>query len=215
MEIIEFQQFGWNLVTFGFIGAMCTGLLGFWGIIKQAQAIWGDKSGKSVPVLMHAYGMLFFASGCVYGISIGSLALMIMSIRVLLTIPVLVGLWKYQGFKWWECSISLLFVTAFIALIFLPNKADLYFVIAMGATLSFIPQPLVMLRNRSRGAVSASFLWTIFIGVVFWTAYSFAIGDWVLSTTNPVFLVFVAATLIIWYVMPPAKPKTAGQVADD
>jgi len=209
--MVEFEQFGWNWVTFGFIGAMATALLGFWGIIEQNRTIWKTKSGHSVSVLMFSYGMLYFTAGCVYGVTICSLALIVMVVRVLLQIPLLIGLWKFKGFRLWETALSALFLVALAAMIVLPHKDIFYFVISIGAIISFVPQPVEMLVNHSRGAMNVSFLWVTVIGVAFWSVYSIAIHDWVLSIANPVFLLFVIASIIIWYAMPPAKTE----IADD
>jgi uncharacterized protein with PQ loop repeat len=209
MQFIELQQFGWNLVTFGFVGAMSTALLGFWGIIQQARTIWRQRSGESVPMLMHTYGLLFFGGGSVYGFQIGSLALIIMGLRGLLTLPVLYGLWKFSNFRWWEWLGTAIVLTILILMPFLPYLDEIYFLTSLGMVPFFLPQPIAILRN-GRGAVSLGFLLSAFIGIAFWTVYSFAIGNWVLMITNPIMLTVVTATIILWLLKPaPAAPAQA------
>lgn len=215
--MIELEQFGWNIVTFGFLGAMVTGALGFWGVFKQAQSIWQQRSGRSVSVILFTYGSLFFAAGCVYGISIGSLALIIMGGRVLVHIPVLIGLWKFKGFKWWETTLGLLFLAIFVAMLTSSHQDWFYFILSLGATMSIVPQLVELLFNRCRGAVNVQFLWIMLIGATFWTFYALAIGNWVLSICNPLFTVFILATLVAWYAAPAEKSdpnENRGQGSD-
>ncbi|MBU0625000.1 hypothetical protein KKF05_01515 [Patescibacteria group bacterium] len=200
--MIELEQFGWNMITFGFLGAMVTGALGFWGVIQQAQSIWSQRSGRSVSVFLFTHGSLFFAAGCIYGISIGSLALIIMGGRLLVHIPILIGLWKFKGFKWWETASGLLFLAVFVAMVTSSHQDWFYFVISLGAAISIVPQLVELLIKPCRGAVDVRFLWIMLIGATFWTFYALAIGDWVLSIANPLFLMGVLATLVAWYAAP-------------
>jgi len=203
--MIEIQQFGWNLVTFGFLGAITMSFLGFWGVFEQGRTIWRTKSGKSVSVTLFAFDSLRFSAGCIYGLTIGSLALTIVGFRVLLQLFVLIGLWRYKGYRSWETLLCLAFAGALIADIVLPHKGVMYFAIAMLAIGAMIPQIIEMLMNRSRGAVDKRFLWSTLIGVTFWTAYSFAIADWALMIIYPTFLTLIVIMTVVWYIMPAEK----------
>jgi uncharacterized protein with PQ loop repeat len=129
--------------------------------------------------------------------------------RVLLQIPITVGLWKFKSQRWYEHLFTLLIPLVLLTMLCVDGRDTFYFVISLGAIASFIPQPIELLRQGHRGVVSAQFLWTILGGVAFWSIYSIAIGDWVLSIANPTFLLVVATTLVIYYVLPPAPVSEA------
>ncbi len=201
---MEFEQFGWNVLTISFFGTVATNLLGLWGTIDQAREIWGKRSGRSVSVIMHTYTATMLTAAAVYGLieyglSVPRDALMVNLVRVPAFVAVLIGLWKYRGFTVLECILCMLFIGTVVVMVFVPFRGEYLIVLFVGGWLTFLPQTWKIWKH-GRGAVSLWFLGTTAIGVSFWTVYAFALDDLPMKMTNPVFLVIVSATLLLWVV---------------
>lgn len=209
---MEFEQFGCNEHTISFIGAMITSVIGFVGVIIQYRKIGDAKRAKSVNVTMMSYGALFFAVGGVFGAYIGSFALMFGAIRFFLQLPVLGRIWRHKGFTRTETMLCVVWLAILLAFIFVPDvdiamwglektlREWIYLAVCVGTVFSFIPQPIEMIRNRDKGELSLFFLVSAWLGIVFWTVYSFAFGIWVLKISNPVMFVLMTVTVVLWFV---------------
>jgi uncharacterized protein with PQ loop repeat len=208
---MEFEQFGWNAQTISFIGAIVTSFIGFYGVIIQNRKIWKAKRAKSVNVTMMSYGTLFFAVGGIYGIFIHSWALMLMGLRTILQLPVLVGTWKFKGFTRIEMALCVVWFAVLAVFIAVPDsdlrlfgmtrgmREWIYLAVSLGTIISFIPQPVEMIKERDSGELSLMFLLSAWIGIGFWTVYSFAFGIWVLMVSNPIMFALVTITVVLWF----------------
>lgn len=201
---MELERVGWDVLTVSFIGTVVTNLIGLWGVWKQNRTIWKTRSGRSVSVTMFSYTTAFFVASvvygfCVYGFDIPRNALMVGLIRVPVFIAVLVGLWRFKGYTATEIALCVLFAGSVLAIAFLPHKDWTFFALCIGTWFSFLPQ-IVEIWKDGRGAADVRFLWVTVANAFIWTVYGFALGDWVLIVTNPVFLAIIIATLVLWYV---------------
>jgi len=214
---MELEQFAWNAQTISFIGALATSVIGFCGVIIQYRKIKKASRAKSVNVTMLSYGSLFFAAGAVYGLFIQSWALVFAGLRTILQLMVLGRVWRHKGFTRTETALCVVWLLVLIALIAAPDvRLDLcgtehglrewiYLAITSGTIISFIPQPVEMIRERDSGEFSLMFLLSAWIGIGFWTVYSFAFGIWVLKITNPIMFVVMTFTVVLWFVY--RKPR--------
>ncbi|MEA3249290.1 MAG: hypothetical protein U9Q03_02945 [Patescibacteria group bacterium] len=199
-----FEQFGWNILTYTFVGTVAVNLIGFWGIWHQARTVYKKKSGKSVSVIMHAYTAAFMTAAAVYGIRVYGFhfpenALLVGMLRVPLFMAVLVLVRSYKGFSITEKMLMILFVGIVMAEALVDWYDWLFLAGCFGTWVCFAPQIWEIWKN-GRGACDVKFLWVTVIAVLTWTLYSFALGDWVLKLTNPIFLVIVTSALVLWYV---------------
>jgi len=198
------ERFGWDALTFSFIGTVVTNLISLWGIREQNRRVWKTQSGRSVSVTMMAYSAAFLTAAAVYGVSeygfdIPENALIVNLIRVPVFIAVLAGLWKFKGFTARETLLCILFVLMVATTAILPRKDWIFFALCVGTWFSLLPQA-VEIWKHGRGVADVRFLWVTVFSAFIWTVYGIALGDWVLIVTNPVFLVIIVATLALWYV---------------
>jgi len=201
---MDLGRFGWDILTFSFIGTVVTNLIGLWGIGEQNRKVWRVRSGRSVSVTMMSYSAAFLTAAAVYGVSKYGLdmpenALAVNLIRVPVFIAVLVGLWKFKGFTVCETVLCVLFAVMVAATALLPCKDWIFLALCIGTWFSLLPQAAEIWKH-GRGVADVRFLWVTVFSAFIWTVYGFALGDWVLSLTNPVFLAIILATLVLWYV---------------
>lgn len=69
LHSVEMRAVGWNLVTFGWIGASLITLLQTWGVLAQARTIFRKKTGDGVSIANSAFYALNFMSFFVYGLA--------------------------------------------------------------------------------------------------------------------------------------------------
>ena len=131
---MELEHFGWNVLTFGFIGALVFAFVEAWGLWEQNKEVWRQRSGQSLSVTWVIYGAFLMVSGALYGTSTGSIALVAAGTLVgLMHIPVLIGLYKFKGYTRWNHAL-LLFL--FVALWFMresPHKDWFFLAFSFGS----------------------------------------------------------------------------------
>jgi len=198
---VEIQQFGLNVVTIGFVGTVIFALVEAWGLWEQNKTIWASRAGESVSVTWLTY---FFAASCayvVYGISTREIAPAFSGfVAGVLHIPILVGLWKYKGFKRWEKVLFSLFMFSLASMMLMPFKDWFFLVFAFGTIISLVMQPIEIIQNRNSGQVEIRLLLAYLGSTFFWTVYAYAAHDWVLEIVAPGQFVTLAVTAIIWFV---------------
>jgi uncharacterized protein with PQ loop repeat len=212
--MIELEQFGWNLVTLTFGIIVLTTAVGVWGMAKQARTIWSRRSGRSVSVIMFSYAAAYMTAGVIYGFQIGSLALVCDLPWALLTVVVLVGLWRYKGFRWYEYLLVMLFGGAAVAMSILPYKELFYLAFCVGNVVALVTQPWEMVREGTRGSVDRRFLWALLLTCLVWVTYGFAIGDLIVPLSNVAYGIVVIVTIILWDRLPADKQSTDETVGD-
>ncbi len=209
---MEFQDFGWNVMTVSFLGTVIFSLVRAWGYWLQTRTIWIQRSGLSVPVTNYTYMTIGAAAVAVYGVRIGSWALIINGLlTILFRVPILIGLWKFKGFGRWEKLASLGFMAALAGLILIPVKAEMLLAFSVGGILVAVLQPYEIWRNRDAGAVEIRLLFVGLANSTFWIAYGFAIADPVLRLTYPIFFLITLATIILWFRFKKRPERTRGQ----
>jgi len=196
---MEFQQFGWNAVTIGFIGTLVFNVVRIWGSAHQAGNIWRHRSGRSVSVSASVYQ--FGASGCTfaYGLFIHSAALMINgALTLLLLLPIVVGLGKFKGIGRTGAALLLAMIGLDAAMLALPRKDLIFFAATLGMIAASWLTPWEMWRNKDAGVVEIRMIISNLLNSSFWLIYAVAIGDWVLEFINPCFLASGLVALALW-----------------
>jgi len=200
MGFVEFQDFGWNAMTIGFIGTIFFLFLQTWGTYSQAKTIWSQKSGLSVSVPLFAYNTGSFFIGFVYGLTIKSLAVMLIGgVLCIMHLPIMLGLFKYKKFKRWEVFFIFGLLIAVIICISLPYKDYAFFSFNIGTIIVLTLQPWEIIKNKDAGSVEPRLNLTFAVSSIFWIIYGFAIGDWVLKIISPSYLILHSIIILMWY----------------
>lgn len=199
-DVLEIQKWGWNAVTISFVGTIFFTFLESWGLWQQNKAIWKSQSGEAVSVIWFSYAAALFSIIFVYSLSISSIALFINGLFILGThIPILIGLWKFKGFRTIEKILAGLFLLSIIAMTVLPDK-DWFFLLFSFVGIGFTAmQPIEILFKKSSGVVEIKLLAVIFTSTSFWVIYAFAVNDWVLKIICPSYLIIFGATILLWF----------------
>jgi len=197
---MELTRFGWNALTMGFLGTIFLTGVCAWGLWQQKKAIWRDPSCQSISIIWFCYVATIYLTGLIYGWSINSLALMFNGLVLgLFHIPILWGLWKFKGFSRLEKTFALCLSIVIITMIVTPWK-DWFFLISIFGNIFFtLTQPYQIWKNKNAGVVEIKLLSVYLLNSAFWLIYSYAINDWVLKIVNPIGLITIILTIVVWY----------------
>lgn len=188
------------LLSISSIGTMIFSVWGNWGLWKQNQAIWHHKSGKSVSVNYFTFNLAYFLAGFVYGFSSSYITMIIHCLgRFIFHIPILIGLWKFKGFKYSEYFFLALFLFLVVLSIFPQFKALVFLIYSLGMIGTYVLQPLEIFQNKDAGTVEPELHMIYFGSGLSWTMYGFATGDLILILTTPVSMLISVVTIIFCY----------------
>ena len=195
---MELQQFGWNLVTIGFLGTIFFTFFESWGYYHQAIMIWKNRSGQSVSIIAFAYLATVFASLLIYGLSTGRIAAIFNGgVLAILHLPILVGLWKFKGYSRLEKFSAVGLISVLVAMVILPYKGEFFLAICFGSLVTLVAQPLEIINNRSAGDVEPKLYVMLVISTSFWIIYAYAINDLPLMIICPISLIIFGTTLYL------------------
>lgn len=198
-ESREYQSWGWNALTVGSSGIIVFTLAEVWGAWKQNQKIWHEKSGESVSVNFFSYNFFSFTALIFYGAHIASGASIFNGLLMLFYIPILLGLWKFKGFTCREKVLFVFFSTMVPTIAILPWKDEVFLIISAGIVYSVATMPWELWKTKRTGAVEIKLLVVFLISTMFWVAYAFAIGEWVLEILTTVNLFLLCLSTGLWF----------------
>lgn len=179
---IEVQNWGWNILTVGAVGTVVLTPFQVWGLWKQARAIWGGHSGKSISIPMLGFQLVYFGAFLIYAWSVPSVA---MVLNCILMVPIAFGVAGLLRYKWHHLAQwgIVVFLGGFIpAMIYLPKE------IVLGAL--YVPLFGVLLHQgyevwrNGPGVIDPTFVKIFIITGVFWIAFTFAAGEWIIFFFN-------------------------------
>ncbi len=202
MNFIEFQSWGYNAATIGFIGTAMFTILEIWGLWQQNKTIWKnpEKRGASVSIPWFSCFATGMTVSAIYGVSINSVALIFTGVSLgLMHIPILIGLWKFKGYSRFEKILCLLFLGVITAMAYTSAKNWFMLIVSFGGAVFSLAQPYEIWKKKDAGVVEIKLLIVYLLGTFFWIIYSFAVGDWVLEILNPSYFAILALTTILWF----------------
>ena len=198
---VEYQNWGYNALTFSAIGTFLFTFLQMWSFGQQAKLVWVSRSGESVSVKMFSYWFFYWIAFSLYGVAGKSIAIAFNGLMFLATAPILLGLYKFKGFTRWE-KISFSVFSLIPALMFYCPKAQkptLLLVLLMGVLFSITLQPYEIWQKKSAGSVEPKLLVVFALTSIFWFAYGIVIRDMPLIVFNPLAIVVLLITLGLWW----------------
>ncbi|MFH0891890.1 MAG: hypothetical protein V1867_03865 [Candidatus Falkowbacteria bacterium] len=190
-SFLEWRQFGLNFET------ICAGVVILFTIVeailflRQNRIIWRNRSGRSLSVDLFLFLPFLFASLFVYGLERHEGALAINGLLFIFTIPIVIGLAKFNGLSRRHIALLFLCGCALFAMIVLPVKLFFYSLFAFANVVFLLFQLWELRRSPSVGAIDIHLV--IFYGFInaAWTVYAWWFADW------PLFAVTLASTVIL------------------
>ena len=197
---LEYQHWGWNSLIIGSAGTIIFTFFEGWGILKQNESIWREKSGESVSVSWFSFLGFFFFAFILYGVHLKSIAIVVNgSVLGPLHLPVLWGLWKYKGFTGKEKLLFVLSVLMVPAMAFIPWKSEVYLLLSIGTIIALASQPWEIWENKNAGVLEIRLIGIYLVSTGFWVAYAFATGDLPLEIITTAALFLLLITCLLWF----------------
>lgn len=198
--MIEFDQFGWNVLTLSFLATIFFSLWGLVGLWDQVRKIFKKRSGEAVSGMWFICAAALFGAELVYGFSINSAALIILALcRFPLHIPILIGLAIYKGFTRFEWFVLIAMSVVLVVMLFVPFKGSIFLVISMGVLIPTAAQPYEVWRLKSVGTLSIHLIVVYLTSSVFWAIYSFTAGDVFLVAFFLLSIIIFSCTVGLWF----------------
>lgn len=204
-QYIEFRAWGWNASTIGFVGTLALTLIQGYGQWAQIKTILRACSGRSIPMFMNAYFVVYSIAFGIYGVQIGSLAMMVNSLLGGLFFVTYVVAGSFRGGAGYRKKhwLSL----AVIPFMFMVPKPELIMnSMMLICCLVMTEAPVRIILSRSTGSVNPLAAGTIGISCLFWAIYAGSIGKWFLCGSSAFGVVGIAVTLIVWWIYKPMEP---------
>ncbi len=189
-----------NIESFIGNAAVFFGILGSWGLYRQARLIWSNKSAQSVSGTWTITFLAMFTAFLLYGIHQDSFPMKFQgALRVLFSLPVTIGYLVYgrrEDRDWF----LILLCTVLLALMSVKAVAPVLFTAFsfLGIISSFI-QALTIRRNRTRGKVAVELQIIYLSAIVCWLVYSVVRGDVPLMVVSIGFTMSYLSTVVMWF----------------
>jgi uncharacterized protein with PQ loop repeat len=201
-NFIEYQNWGWNIITLSFIGTVIFSIIEGWGIWQQRNTINEKNSSQSLPMMANAYYCIFFICFLIYGIQMKSLAMIINGLLAIPFIAMYISALKTpdnEGVRKWHLS----FLVLIPLVLFSTYSKEIFGTMILVACLIGTQTPIEILRNKDSGSVEPKFLWSLTISVGFWTIYAWCINDKAVFIANAYSFLMLSYSIYIWHIYSP------------
>lgn len=202
---VEYKNWGLNIFTIAAIGTFVFTLLQGWGLWKQNQIIWREQSGKSISAHFFIYWGWYFASFLVYGAAKYSMAMIANSLQGIIVIPILIGLWKFNGgFTAKEKTFFRLCVFMPVAMFIAARYRTalmevVFFVYLMGLLVFGLFQLFKLVDEGKPGVVEPRLIVAFMAAAVFWEVVGIKMKDLPLTIFNPMSFTMFGVILGLWW----------------
>lgn len=189
--------------------AIFFGIIGSWGLIRQARAIWrinpdGHRSAESVSGVWVITFLAMFTAFLLYGIQKESFPMTFQGwLRVGFSLPVTAGFMLFGKRNWKHWVLLLVVYPLFLALMSKRDLSPILFTAFsfLGIWASFV-QAYTIWQNRSRGKVAVE-LQTIYLSaIICWLIYGFVRNDYPLIIVSVGFTLSYSTTIWMWVKYP-------------
>ncbi len=197
---MEFTNFGWNTLTFGFLGMIVFTIVGSWGLLKQNEKIWKNQSGKLLSITWFVANFYMCIAIFLYGLDQFSISLIFHGIiRGLFHIPILIGLRRFKGFKILEIIIFYAMAGGILLMIILPMKALFFLLFSYIGIIALSTQPWEIWRKKEVGELSIRLIMTYLISSLFWLLYSFAFDNLTMKIVSISYFIILLIITQLWF----------------
>ncbi len=190
---VEYQNFGWNVITLGALGTVVFTGLQTWGFAKQNRAIWDNRSGESISVLVVGFLIAYSCAFFIYGIEMKKIAILLGNMIIIPLIPTFIALCKYKNIKQYEWVLLAASFFAIPAMIWFPKDSVLsaLFIVAY---IFFLQQGYEVWKNGP-GVLELRFIWATLISGACWLLFAWKTDHW------PIVIFNIAVAPIWFYVL--------------
>lgn len=173
------------------------------GASKQAKQIWRERSAAGLSGSVFAYFFFYCLAFIIYGIEKGAINMVVAGSVFLAYIPTLLGMWRFgdSGEKKGLVIFSSVFATMPVVMAVLEPRSREGFlgVLLVGMFIVLIVGFEKFRRTPGLGNVNPSFSWAFLIAGVFWSWYSYTLGEVGLICFNAGMVLIMSATLVLYY----------------
>lgn len=183
--------------------AVFFGILGSWGLYRQASAIWSNKSAQSVSGTWVITFLAMFTAFLIYGSQQGSFPMKFQGwLRVAFSLPVTIG-FLYYGNKSKKDWVLLCAYAILLSGMSFKALSPLLFTTFsfLGVWSSFV-QAYTIKQNRSRGKVAVELQLIYLLAIICWLVYSIVRKDVPLIAVSVGFTLSYSSTIIMWFRYP-------------
>ncbi|MBU3668824.1 MAG: hypothetical protein FGM57_02570 [Candidatus Taylorbacteria bacterium] len=189
--------------------AIFFGVLGSWGLYKQARMIWSSKSAESVSGVWVILFLAMFTAFLIYGTQRGSFPMKFQGwLRVLFSLPVTIGFFKFGNRNWKHVLLLCMcavFLSGMSVAMFSPTLFTAFSL--LGVWSSFV-QAYTIRKNRSRGKVAVELQVIYLLAILCWFVYASVRMDIPLLIVSVGFTLSYTSTILMWVRYPKSSPST-------
>ncbi|MDP3974998.1 MAG: PQ-loop domain-containing transporter [Candidatus Jorgensenbacteria bacterium] len=201
-ETVEWKEWGWNMSTFGAMGALATSSLQGMGLWKQGRRIWRDRAAPTISLALFWYSMWYFFAFLVYGIQGKSATMVLASSLAFIHLPIVIGVMRYgrvSRYERWSLYVLPFMVPLMVVAGLQGFREELFFGYLLGIIGFLVPQVYRAWKSPSPKDLDPFFIVAFLLTSVFWFIYAFVADSWALKIFNPLAFIFWCIMLALWW----------------
>ena len=165
--------------------------------------MWRNSSAKSVSVTTFYYTASYFVLCALYsGFQDALSGVFSGVVGALFHIPILLGLWRFKQWLWWEKFLAVLFPLMPLTMALSPPefRSPLYLLFSIGLLPALAAQPLELWRTKKVGDVGGKLLISYLCATCFWLGYTWLLEDKTLFVVQCFVSAIILTTVTLWVV---------------
>jgi uncharacterized protein with PQ loop repeat len=204
----EYQEWGYNLFTFIFLGIVVETVWLLWGLWHQNKTLWDPtrKSAEGMAILPRFLYVTFYVLGFFYSLQLMSIGLATALPLGLMQLGILLGLWRIEKkltpLEWLVAIGSVPVVVIGSTPRF---TAFVYGVVAYVLVATCIAQPVKMWRNKSAEGMNWREPATAILSTGMWVVFGVLIGSLLISSFSLALLIIFSTNLYLYYRFTPSR----------
>ena len=198
-ESVEYQSFGVNTVTVVTLAALLILFFKMQALYRQGLDVEEKKSVEGISTQLFVYNTALCAAAVPYGVAIGSMLIVISgSVGAILHLRVLLGIVRYRGLDRMDQMLLCVAVCSIPAMIIIPWKGAFYLACSVGGPYAQLTQANKLRKERRVGVLRFDTIVTNVVSTSLWVYYAFYIESLPLMILNPLSLLILISTALLW-----------------